>query len=590
MASSDVTGYSTHVRGALKPVVDSLSIVLYNKLNFGFNSSYRKITIYNINSILNELLNGSDKNKKVPYVQLDRKAIEGVDLSSIPFKYKSKWLTFNDGRYESGFNVIIYLDWKGDAVGYTEFNIVQGIYNDLDIKLQFVKDILYARVKITLANSLSPVLQQSLLDEISNLKNLNEYTTSSLRILQSINKLNKKSYYSDTIGSLMCGNKTPVYVPGVNIVSDLYNPVTQEGDDKWYSQGMCIGANVNPYLYQGFNNISLGFYNGDLALYMIEEGRSDGKFRYCACGVGESSLSIFSNPVFYNNISNLGYSIITPPTGKTIEKVEYGAGGYFVCLDSSGKNLLYDIRTESWIIPEYGDEDSGNLFIDPFDVSGRIVKVKAGGYTRIDDMCRDFPVIANLYKYHSLNPNASHQIIRIIGSWIILREIIYINGLETNTYFISSPSMCIQLSKEELDGVLFINDSSILIKNVYKDEESEETFKEYYTFYSGNSVNITELEYARVHGLDMVLYNNMVYLPDEEERMEYWTDNYESGLISIIYSREEPINKTVLNKYRRGVIPKDENGNILSSIPDIIGSFGGLMFYLDENKELLKYL
>lgn len=583
MANSDVTGYRTHVRGALKPVVNSLSIVLYNNLNFSQDSPYRKISIYNMSAILETLKNSSI----IPSAQINRKAIEGESLEEIPFKYKTRQLKKSIYNSNPGFNVIIYLDWKGDAVGYTEFNMDQGIYNDLDILLQFEKSILKSENEIDVVNSLAPVLSVELAKSVSNLSDLNEYTTSSIRILKSVSEIEKRSYYSDTLDSLMSGSKIPIYVPGVNMVSDLYNPATRVGDEEYYKQGIGIDVNVNPYLYTGFNNFSIGLYNGELALYMVEEGRNDGKYRYCVCGVGSSTLSIFSNPKFYNNIQDLGYSIFpNPPQGKTIVKVEYGAGGYFVCLDSEGKNILFDVRTESWIIPYDESTDSGLVFVDPLDISGRVVNVKR--YTVIEDLCRDWPVISNLWL--TLNPYSSYEILRIIGSWVILKGTIYVNGVKTETYYISSPLMSIQLSESELDAVIPINDSTILIRNTYQGEEENEP-RNYYTLYAEmRTATMTEIERAKVEDLDLTLYNDLVWLPDSEEYKEAWQNEYEAGLISIIYPLNQSINKTALNKYRRSILPRDEHGNLLKSVPDIIGSFGGLMFYLDQDKETLKYL
>ena len=72
--------------------------------------------------------------------------------------------------------------------------------------------------------------------------------------------------------------------------------------------------------------------------------------------------------------------------------------------------------------------------------------------------------------------------------------------------------------------------------------------------------------------------------------MRWRASLYEDNRVIKYIDINSPVDETPLNDYRKGALPVNEYGIKLSYLPEIIGSYGGYLFYLDELGSTLNYL
>ena len=187
------------------------------------------------------------------------------------------------------------------------------------------------------------------------------------------------------------------------------------------------------------------------------------------------------------------------------------------------------------------------------------------------------PEINNIYLDLNNYLKSSSIIIRSkIGQWFILKR--DYGGM--SIYTAVSPTSSIILTEEDIERAIFVGDQTMILK-----EEGEGDCCGYYSIYNTFGKELMT-ERARVVLLNGRLdwWNNQFRFcfldtaEDDTHFEEYYGDN---GLVPIVYMYEN-LGSSALKKYRRNAYP------MCDGIPDLIGSYGGLIFYKDGSK--LNYL
>ena len=143
-------------------------------------------------------------------------------------------------------------------------------------------------------------------------------------------------------------------------------------------------------------------------------------------------------------------------------------------------------------------------------------------------------------------------------------------------YTAVSPTSSIILTEEDLERAIFVGDQTMILK-----EEGDSNHDGYYSIYNtfGKEL-ITERARVVLYNGRLDWWNNQFrfcFLDTEEDEThfeEYYGDN---GLVPIVYSFED-LGGSALGKYRRNTYPMSDG------IPDLIGSYGGIIFYKNGSK------
>ena len=187
------------------------------------------------------------------------------------------------------------------------------------------------------------------------------------------------------------------------------------------------------------------------------------------------------------------------------------------------------------------------------------------------ELLKYIPEINNIYldldNYLRSNQVALYK---KIGSWFILER--DFGGVPI--YCAVSPTSIINMTGEDLEKALFVGDQTVIL--------CENGENPYYVLYN---IGGTELYTERARSIllngRLDLYENPEFLfcfLDTEEDDVHFTEYYgENGLAHLIFEYED-LHLTILGKYRRNAYPSS------SSIPKLIGSFGGQILYREDTK------
>lgn len=276
----------------------------------------------------------------------------------------------------------------------------------------------------------------------------------------------------------------------------------------------------------GYTNYNICFYNGVVVL-AAWSGKSYnlysliGTLRPAVSGTTGYNIERIVGRYYFDTEKNLR----DLQTGNIIEKKNR-----FMFVDYQDPRCkVYDLPTfySSSTILKYIPEIN-NIFLD------------------LDNYFRSFPV----------------SIYSKIGSWyILLREY---GG--SNVYIAVSPTSAINMTEEDLSNAIFVGDQTMILKG-----------DGYYTVYNSFGKELyTEnaralLQNGRIGWWDGIFKFCFLDINEEDDKHfeEYYGDN---GLAHIVQEGEE-LKDSVLQRYRKNIYP-DYN-----RIPELIGSYGGLIFY-----------
>ena len=258
--------------------------------------------------------------------------------------------------------------------------------------------------------------------------------------------------------------------------------------------------------------------------------------------------------------SGAAWGTITGSTGGIgIKRIE---GRYFY--DTEGN--LRDIDTLEKV-----EKKCKTQFVDFLDKHCRVYDLPA--FYTSSMIFKYIPEINNIYlDLNNYLKSSSIVIHSKIGSWFILER----DYGGASIYTAVSSTSSIILTEEDLERAIFVGDQTMILK-----EEGDNNHSGYYSIYNTFGKELIT-ERARV-----ILYNGRLgwwndqfkfcFLDtgeDDTHFEEYYGDN---GLVPIVYVYED-LGGSALGKYRRNTYPMSDG------IPDVIGSYGGLIFYRNDSK------
>ena len=431
-------------------------------------------------------------------------------------------------QLEGGFNIIVYLDPDSSLpVGYTEFVNILGDGVFLDIKIGIGRTLKGDNLDLKISNKL---IGKDLSKKFSG-EGASKYSS-----LNNITERNYKNLYTNNIGRLE-SNSFSFIISSSGFVTSK---------ESWKLK---VNKDIGIVSWENIK-YNVCFYNGDLVL---------------ACWSGRS-WGLFSL------IGGTGTGMKMGVAKENIQRIE---GRYF--LNEEGILKYLDIVE--------GDENRsvfsknlGTQFVD-FQSKECITYNLPTFYTK-SDILKYIPEINNIYLDLNNYLKSSQLIIYSkIGSWFILRVNNY--NEENDIYIAVSPVSVVYMTKEDLEKAIFVGDQTMILR------DSTDSYEYYYIY------NTPEVELYTERARSIIFNGRLDWWgdPDTMGFMFCYSDNTEeddkhfeeyfgdgdNGLVRLIYSYDE-LSKTVLMKYRRNIYP------LCDGIPKLVGSYGGLIFYNNNNK------
>ena len=521
-------GYSTYILGTSNNASTSLEILLFNKSDW--SSTLPKLSLYNLSKVYSQIMSSSD-NKK--YLILSRETVEDT------FKYNYK-----NGKI-LGFSVIIYISTvENSPIGYTEFLNVQGIDNNIDINISFSSNI-SDTIDLELINSLGQLRNNTNTgkDFISQDK-LYGYASKDI-IIDESSRIDPYPRYTSHVYNL-------VNNPEMNI---LLSNGAISGSKGCYRITLNNSINIDPYS-NSFENHQLGVYGGDIVLYSW----SGNKFSIHSL----IKRTRFGNPYVYTT-DNIDYNVID--TLGSNRKIFYFSGRFIVAITNDFLNnlSLYDIEKKLWIKPEYD-----NFFLDTLDsksiiysIPNNITSYNITNY--LPEINNTFIDLSEFSKYSNI------VILEKIGQWYVFK-----NKRSTiqdyNVYSCINKSLTIVRDK---DIPIVLNDSVIMLRTITDDLD-------YYTVYLDSGIEyVSELARSVNSGVDLEYDEELGIMFCNDDNSDLYRSYYREGKIRVI-NKKGGIFKTVLEGFRKGYL----RDNVDKEVPNIIGAFFGIIYYINEDNYL----
>ena len=524
-SANNYLGYNTYISGAAKNILECLSIVLYNRTELDIE----KLSLYNISTVYQQIISSGR------YVELTRRTTEDT------FNYY-----YDNGR-TNGFDTIIYLsNSDNSAIGYTEFLSIQGKERNINITLAFNSEISGDFI-VELSNSLSQLRNNATINKEFVGEELYNYPSAET-IQNDVSEIleNRPNYTTHLRSIKYSGNVQNIYL-GFGILNG----------QSLYKLNISSNINVDPFEH-GFNKYQFGYYKTDIVIYLWKD------LDYAIYSVIKRNR--FGNPITYTK-SSIGFKRIpnySTSSGVT-QTINYFAGKYAIVSLSGTSNLslIYDTELDKWI------NYNSDFLIDPMDVKSKIIELPR--IPNYDNIINYVPDITNIYldlSTYSLTNSIS--LTRKIGDWFVIDRkkdgLVIYTGMTKTLY----------LSSEETP--IIINDQVIMLKT--EDTENDLT---YYTIYN-NIRNTYYTEKARV----ILESGGSLEYDDELGIMmckggtndSIYRNYYNTGEISIVHSTDSLPN-CYFSRFRKNIL-----SNNSTTIPNIIGAIGGILFYKTEQNYL----
>ena len=522
-------GYNTYILGTASSILNCLGIVVYNKSDLPEDTE--KLSLYNIELIYRDIINS------------------GISTTLIRTNASDSFKYIANGR---GFNTIIYLSNADNSpIGYTEFLSIQGKERNINITLDFNSKI-SGDSTVDLVNSLSQLRNNTTIERVFTGNKLYDYPTIKT-IKEEVEEaiINNPNYTTHLSSIIKSKNNQNIYLKygilnGENLIKLDFSK----------------NINIDPFGF-GFQRFQLGYYKTDIVIYSWKD------LDYSIYSTIKRNR--FDNPISYINTSS-GHTLIPKYTNSedVRQVINYFAGKYAVIKLSGSINkiLLYDIEKQNWVNLE------NDFIIDQLDINSRIIELPT--ILTYDNISKYLPEIDSIYldlkDYVNVN---SIKFYGKIGDWII------INRDRDDLIVYTNMSKTIYLRSDEIP--IIINEDILMI-------HTKENNLDYYTIYNNPGTYYSEK--ARTI-LEDTTTNSITYKPEYKysENLnimfctngfndELYKNYYETEKILVVHSSESLIN-SYFSSFRKNNLPNNS-----TKIPEIIGSIGGLLYYISNNKYL----
>lgn len=392
------------------------------------------------------------------------------------------------GDNNLGFNTIIYINYSGKPIGYTEFTYVQGIIPEkLTIELKFNVNTDSSESRgINLIDNLSSTLTSGRID--NKLKTL--LNTDKLYGLTTLDRVNKE-----------LDKAINIYPRYTKSVKELLNNSEMSS---FLDFGICSSEGLYKLnlikemtIAEDLKNHQLGYYKGEIVLYSWKE--ESGKYYYSLHSL--SRRDKFGNPICYTNTTT-GTKEIKNYLKDTIAGIRYFSGKYIsvtIKSSSSGKGefyAVYNIDTDDWV-----QLDSENHVMDLWGIDSRIIELPKADKLSANTFIKFCPDIINTFldvKNYTYKP---FEVIKKIGEWYVLNQTRQSDNTRKIGYFriYTNMTKTIILSNtpEYLDeDPIIINNNILALKTNAKYNISNNIdiidYLNYYTYFVGNGIHYSE--------------------------------------------------------------------------------------------------
>ena len=274
---------------------------------------------------------------------------------------------------------------------------------------------------------------------------------------------------------------------------------------------------------------------------------------------GDIVLSSWKNDTYkIIPIIETSYTMEEGSTGRDIKRIE---GRYFY--DTEGN--LRDLERPFEVIEKRGKTQ----FVDFLDKHCKVYDLPA--FYTSSMTFKYIPEINSIYlDLNNYLKSSSIVIHSKIGSWFVLER----DYGGSSIYTAVSSTSSIIMTEEDLEKAIFVGDQTMILKE-----------EDYYLIYNSFEKELmTENARAILLNGRLGLWNDQIkfcFLDTDEDYIHYEEYYGDNGIVSIVYVNEE-LSVSALRKYRRNIYPESEG------IPELIGSFGGLIFY--KNGQKINYL
>lgn len=521
-------GYNTYILGTSNNASTSLEILLYNKSDWYGVNKLPKLSLYNLSQVYSQIVSSEEKK----YLILTRNSVE----DSFYYNYKNEKIL--------GFSVIIYINTvENSPIGYTEFLNIQGVSNNIDIHISFSSNISDI-INVELVNSLAQLRNNTNIGkDFLSQDNLYSYPSKDV-ILDESSRIESYPRYTSNVYNLINNKETNILLSNGVISSNGFHKITFNNN-----------VNIDPYS-NSFKNHQLGVYGKDIVLYSW----SGNKFSIHSL----IKRTRFGNPFTYTT-DNVDYNILD--TLENNEEIFYFSGRFIITITNNFPSTmrLYDLERKIWIIPEYN-----NFFLDILDprsiiysIPDNVTSFNITNY--IPEINNTFIDLSEFSKYSNI------VILEKIGQWYVFKN----KKSTTQDYNVYSSINKSVTTIRNKDVPIILNDNILMIRTVTENLD-------YYTVYLGDEIEyMTENARSIDSGIELEYDEELGIMFCNDSNSEIYRNYYKEGKIKII-NRKNGIFGTLLEGFRKSFL----RDNIDKEVPNIIGAFFGIIYYINEDNYL----
>ena len=406
--------YTTNVIGSAETLNTCPRIVVYQEA-----TGIPSISLFQMNDIASKILSGSYEDYKglvIPRSEEGKYEYRKDNLTWIQEKTDQE--TY-EKRLDWGFDIIIYLDAAGNAIGYTKFSEPNGKgKTNLDIILNF---------SVSIDDSLgSEILIET---SVSSIGKSSEYKIKNYPRVKDLEKAQSPG-----------PSRYTCHLSGEDI--DFLGKSSVVGEDLYTVDLLCSKI-INPYTkWSEFTSHQVSYYGGD---DVVLESWTDTHYNIVSLLKKDP---YFGHPYNYT-VAKEGRRPIPKYNGRDTT-ILYLSGKYAVCdITGTGTTKIYDTSRDIWL------STSGWAISNPLRLDNKIIDL-VSSQVPYDQLAEYVPEINNLFL------DLSSDIIklyRVVGNWIIMEKEA---TSSLRSYRICGPMIALDVLKSELPFITFLNDSTLL--------------------------------------------------------------------------------------------------------------------------------